>query len=577
MKKALVFTLLFLIRFHVSADFINLVQADKCESIIEIFVGENEIVAKLEIGEPDYQWFSDIIPVEYYRGGFTSADKDARWRRFMERQFILKSEKGILNGKVKFLDHRNRTSRSGIATGQVDSALLAQKIIYVEIAYSIPTKISTLTITPPMQQGYDTSLANIGFVVYHKTVPVNDLRILQQEETLVLSWEDPWYSYFRNPEISRHHKSSFMSFLYVEPYEVRHEILGRLKDFETWVDLRYGMDDVVGVEAQDSIREVIASFLVNKNPVKIDGVAGEPIIDRIHFVEANLTGIQVIETPKPLPFSSALVGVIFAYPYDGLPEEVSMEWELFTEQIQMVPATSIGPEGPWPYDLQPTDNIMNWKNFLKNYPLPAITEQKVEAATVHVPLFSIVFVFMLLFMLYRNNWRINGLSKFRKFLFVLYILLAVFAFQIGYKTYVPFLQKMTYTDPEAKELMTHLLKNTYRAFDFYRESDIYDKLAIAIDRDLLQQIYLQTRQSMTIENQGGIKAKVEEVLVTKVREAPSTGDGKAYRCEWIVRGEVGHWGHTHRRINQYDALISIRPVGGVWKMHDLDLIEERRL
>ena len=46
--------------------------------------------------------------------------------------------------------------------------------------------------------------------------------------TLNLDWADPWYSRFDNPNLKRHHKSALMSFLYVEPYEVRHEILARI-------------------------------------------------------------------------------------------------------------------------------------------------------------------------------------------------------------------------------------------------------------------------------------------------------------------------------------------------------------
>jgi hypothetical protein len=82
---------------------------------------------------------------------------------------------------------------------------------------------------------------------------------------------------------------------------------------------------------------------------------------------------------------------------------------------------------------------------------------------------------------------------------------------------------------------------------------------------------------MVIENQGGIEARVNEVVMTSVEELTDEDEGLAYRCGWIVSGEVGHWGHKHRRINQYDAIIKIRPVDGAWKMYDLELIEEVRL
>jgi hypothetical protein len=337
------------------------------------------------------------------------------------------------------------------------------------------------------------------------------------------------------------------------------------------------MDDLIEVEEQDSLKQLIAGFLVNRNIVHIDGKEVKPIIDRIHFVEANLTGIQILEIPKPLSYASAIVGVIFAYPHEGIPDEVTVKWDMFSDKIQKIPATSIGPEGPWPYDLQPSDSIMKWKNFLKNYPLPTVTQQKVEAALVHVPLFSIVFVLMLGFLLFRNGWSVQGLSKWRKFFFVLYMLLAIMSYPIGFAAEVPFLTKKAYATPEARELIGQLLRNTYRAFDFREEGIIYDKLALCNDYDLLQQIYLQTRRSMVIENQGGIEARVNEVVMTSVEELTDEDEGLAYRCGWIVSGEVGHWGHTHSRINQYDAIIKIRPVDGAWKMYDLELIEEVRL
>lgn len=559
------------------ADFINLIQADKCETILELFITEHQVLVKLEIGEQDYPWFSDIIPEQFYEGGFSEANHQQRWSQFMQHQFVLHSDKRNLVGKIKIIEERVRVPRSSLYTGLPDSTLLNKKVIYVEIEYPINSRIEQLSITPPLQKGNTTSLANIGFMVYHKTIPVNDLRYLGITETLLLDWEDPWYSYFENKNISRHHSSSFMSFLYVEPYEVRHEILGRIKDMEGWIDLNYSMDDMIEVNEQDSLKTLIADFLVKRNIVRIDGEERKPIVDRIHFVEVTLSGIQIMEIPKPLPYSSTIIGVIFAYPDPGMPKEVTIKWDMFNEKIQRVPSMSIDPAGPWPYDLQPSDSILTWTNFLKHYQLPTVTEQKVESASVHIPLFSVIFISMILFVLFRNHWSLSGLSRWRKFFFVLHIMLAIVSFPVGFKTNIPFLNKTTYTDPEASELIDQLLKNTYRAFDFREEEDIYDKLALCNDNELLQKIYLQTRKSMVIENQGEIEAKVDEVLLTKTEKQSFEGDGLAFRCNWIVKGVVGHWGHKHRRVNQYDAIIKIRPLEGVWKMIDLDIIEEVRL
>ena len=576
MRQIIIFLLIIFFSTRVFADFINLVQADECETIVQIYISHDHIIARFEIGKQDFPWFSGVIPEKYFKTGFTESNQEARWQQFMQQQFLIRAAGKPLVGQIIKIDQRNRTLVSGMMETQTDSARLGEKIIYAEIKYPLTKNYSQISITPPMQQGYETSMATIGFIVYHNSVPVNDLRFLEQNETLHLNWEDPWYSYFENINLARHHQSSLMSFLYIEPYEVRHELLSRIKDLEGWIDLNYDMDDVIEIHEQDSLRKLIADFLIQRNVVSIDGKEGKPILDRIHFLEVNLAGIQIMEIPKPQPYVSALIGVIFAYPHEGLPEEVTVQWDMFNEKIQRIPATSIGPEGPWPYDLQPSDNVLHWKNFLKHYQLPNVTEQHVETALLHVPVFTIVFLLMLVFLLFRNGWSLHGLSRWRKFFFVLYILLAIVSYPVGTEWRVPFLEKKTYSAPEAKALITQLLKNTYRAFDFRTEEAIYDKLAICNDKALLQKIYLQTRKSMAIENQGGIEARVNEVFVTKVEEA-ATSVPLAFKCNWIVKGEVGHWGHKHRRINQYDAIITIIPVDGVWKMHDLEIIQEVRL
>ena len=575
MRIGVFFFFLFL-RSVALADFIDEAQAEQCETILEVFIGEKAILVRMEIGAQDYQWFSHVIPNKYYQEGFGVEDKRQRWAKFVKEQFRLSSGNRALSGEVSIAERRNKTPRSDLNIGLSDSSSLGEQIIFVEIFYPIHEKIKSLSIVPPLAAGQKITSANIGFVLYHKAIPVNDLIFLNTQETVHLDWEDPWYSYFENKNISRHHSSSFMSFLYVEPYEVRHEILGRIKDFEGWLDFEYKIGDMIPVEDQQEIRQRVADFLVSRNVVSIDGVKENPIVDRIHFVEVQLSGIQILEIPKPIPYSSAILGIIFAYPHESMPKEVTVHWDMFNEKIQKVPAISIDPAGPWPYDLQPSDSILKWTNFLKHYKIPTVTEQKIENASIDIPLFTVIFLSMIIFMLYRSGWSLNRFSKWRKFYFALFVILGVIALPVGYNMKIPFLQKRSYSAPEAKELVSQLLKNTYRAFDFRNEEDVYDKLAMCNDVDLLQKIYLETRRSMVVEDQGGVEAKVDEVLVTKVDKEPSD-KGLAFRSGWIVKGVVGHWGHKHRRVNQYDAIIKIKPVNGVWKMFELDVIEEIRL
>jgi hypothetical protein len=196
----------------------------------------------------------------------------------------------------------------------------------------------------------------IGFILYHKSVPVIDFRYLSGPSTLTLD-PDPWYSRFDNPNLKRHHKSALMSFLYVEPYEVRHEILTRVKDLEAWMDLGLRGDQYIEVDELEPLKQRIGEFLLGRNPVLVDGEALKPILDRTNYVKVALTGIQLMEKPERLEISTAIIGVIITYITDGMPQEVTVDWELFTEQVNRVPATATDPAGPLPTYLTPKDNV----------------------------------------------------------------------------------------------------------------------------------------------------------------------------------------------------------------------------
>ena len=49
------------------------------------------------------------------------------------------------------------------------------------------------------------------------------------------------------------------------------------------------------------------------------------------------------------------------------------------------------------------------------------------------------------------------------------------------------------------------------------------------------------------------------------------------RSKWQALGSVGHWGHIHNRVNQYEAIVTVETVEGAWKIIQLDLLEETRL
>jgi len=142
----------------------------------------------------------------------------------------------------------------------------------------------------------------------------------------------------------------------------------------------------------------------------------------------------------------------------------------------------------------------------------------------------------------------------------------------------PFGARLLMTQRDARAVLGALLHNIYRAFDVREEAVIYDRLAESISGDLLTNVYVQTLRSMELEGQGGARAKVDDVQIVELVDGRISGDdAQEFRCRWNVSGSVGHWGHVHRRANQYDATLEIMPVNGAWKITKIDLRDEKRL
>ena len=365
----------------------------------------------------------------------------------------------------------------------------------------------------------------------------------------------------------------------MDPYEVRHEILARLKDLEPWYDLGFGMDDKIQTHQLDTIKQQIADFLIMRNELTINGERIAPTLDKAHFVEVKLSGIQVQLIPREMDYATAIIGVIFTYPFpEGIPDHVQVEWDLWQEpNITEIPCVMTDPAGPLPYSINNrTDSVLVWKNYLKSYKLPTITEAKVGQARFQIPYISLSIVVLLVW----HIWRfIKGRTKrLRLLLIFLGLLVAFFTLILRVSVPLPY-ERTELTTPESEALVNTVLSNIYRAFDHKDEGTIYDKLSLSATGDLLSDIYLQTKKSMVLEEQGGIQVKLKSVNIGNIEEITSMDskdDVIAYRCSWEVEGDVGHWGHIHRRVNHYDAIMQLAPSEGNWKLFDLEIIDGRR-
>ncbi len=596
-RTALCFVLFLMVGFVVGlpakADWINLTGAETAPNIAEIYVLDDHVKLVLEIYIEDLATFDDLVPDDWIKTlNIQRPSIQKRLQHFSSAtvQFVTgKGEK--LQAELKLVEPRERKDRQSPFAGMINpytrqpvpEAPSDKRVLYAELIYPFKNKPKELTIVPPLDEE-GRALVTIGFIAYHKAVPIIDFRYLGAPARLVLDWEDPWYTKFDNPNLKRHHKSALMSFLYVEPYEVRHEILTRVKDIEEWMDLELRGQEYIEVDELEPLKQRIGEFLLQKNAVLVDGRPVRPILDRTNYVKVALTGIQLLEQPERLEISTAIVGVIIAYITNGMPNQVTVDWELFTDQIQQVPATAVDPAGPFPSFITPDDPVLTWTNFLKNYTIPTV--QSVSVSDTVTDLAVPVGTILCFAALVPLGWQIRGRVKrgqsFRFHLMTGFVVIAAGVallpvLQVSVAKPAALVNNLN--DKEATVIVSSLLKNVYRAFDFRNESDVYDKLALSVEGNLLADLYLQNRKSFAVKKAGGAQAKVKEVEILEAHGERLKDHPRAFAItsQWTAMGTVGHWGHVHVRKNKYDAAITVEPVNGAWKIIGMELFNETRV
>ncbi len=572
---------------EVVADAIVNSQAMTASTIAEIFIEENLIRVELELGVGDLKSFRNIMPDELHeRLGYAPAPLSDRIQRFFAEDWIICADGGEpLVGRLVRLEPGRRIVRDEI-TGE---PLPVQPeddevVVRCEFHYSLPTHPAMLSIRAPIDAETGFASASIGFVVYHLSLPVNDFRYLGQEETLDLDWGDPWYSGFRNRNLRRQFDAPLSAFLYIEHLEVRKEIVVRPKDLQDWLDLGLEGKQIITIAEQEPLKRRVAEFLAGRGPVLIDGQRVDPTLDRIQFIRRTLRKTGVIDPPEDLAVNSATLGVIFVYPTEGLPQKVTMEWDLFNERIAKVQTVATDEAGGLAYTVTPDDPVLTWQNFLTHPTIPAMLAVAPPPAPLRLPVFIVSLALAGFFgaSLLAGSRRRKRDGVFPRTLIAACVLAAagtLLGLPFARATVaIPLMAPSTLSEHDAKEVLASLLNNVYRAFDWRDESVIYDRLALSIAGDLLSEVYLQTRRSMELEGQGGARVKVDAVdILDGDTEDVTESGGFVYRCRWNASGSVGHWGHIHRRTNQYEAVFTVEPIEGRWRIAAIDLREERRI
>ncbi|SMF97441.1 hypothetical protein SAMN02949497_0470 [Methylomagnum ishizawai] len=382
----------------------------------------------------------------------------------------------------------------------------------IGLDYPLPPAARTLGLAPIA----GTVAYDLGIIALHRGVPVNDLAPLAQTETLRLDPVDPWRSRFDNAGFARGHAEP-RSYLYVEPYEVRHELLLRWADLAGPLGLEPGA--IPPIAALPGLKQKIGALLAAHNPLQIDGAAIAPQIDRVEFVHYTRQGVQPVAEGTGLDPATALVGAMLSYLTERPAQQIALDWDLFGPGLQHRPVSAIQGRESFDGELTPGQPRFEWSRADALEPTPSADTDPAPAA-------------------------------------------------VGRANQAP-----------AAETLAALLHNAYRAFALRGEEAAYDRLAKSLDGELLADIYLQQRRALLRQTDGlGGEGRVDriELLQSDIQAVP--GGGYVADARWIAHGTVSHWGHGHERHNLYSARLSLNPgADGGWKITALDFQGGQRL
>jgi hypothetical protein len=370
------------------------------------------------------------------------------------------------------------------------------------------------------------------------------------------------------------------SFLAIEPYEVRHEVLLRLADVVDRLPSKgdgLAVEGFVEIEVQEEVGRRLADLVLELTAVEVDGEVAEPIVDRFAFMTVGPRGVLPRATPEPEAVDEAMVGVTIAYPTPGMPEAVTLTWTTFEGSDTAIPATVTDPEASISAELSRDAPAVRWENTLAEDPIPTVAGIEVEPPKLPLPLASLVLLGVVLLL---GVAALRGRRPATSFaLSRVTLALAVIAVPVAdvSLTLPPSIRSVP-TEAQARQILAGVLPNVYRAFELRDEAAAYDRLAVSVTGPTLTEVYLEHRRALEMEERGGARARVEAVEVLEVGEVePADDGGFTAEAGWKVGGTVTHFGHRHFRQNRYDALVHLVPDEGVWKVRSIEILEEERL
>lgn len=377
-------------------------------------------------------------------------------------------------------------------------------------------------------------------------------------------------------------KETAAAYLYIEPYLSRVETLFGAEMFLQWTGEKIDPAAALTPEEQKVITKKAGAKAEGWCGLREDGSPKRGKLVSVSFVKGEPGRTEPTNEGESIVPRDSMIGLIWEFPTSPAPQLIEVQWWEWNHPVSTLPIRMFA--GPQTDVVSMTRGLpfAKWQNEGRLPPPKPLAEVPMLPPVTYLPIPVASLVWLVIGYAYYVLRSRTGKKPRGGWLgmMIAWIFVAVILSQMG----VAYVRNPTdkvaspvRTTEDATRIAAPLLRNIYRAFDYQTESQIYDSLSRSVEGELLRKLYLDTMQSLSIEGREGARVKVTDmdVQIDKVTQ----GEDLAFTAEgqWTALGTVGHWGHTHTRVNRYHARVTIRPVATEWKISGLEVLELRRL
>lgn len=332
-----------------------------------------------------------------------------------------------------------------------------------------------------------------------------------------------------------------------------------------------------GLDETELKWDEVESYFKQRNPVHVDGIRVLPALKDLKFIQVdNFEPGTAPSEHKGQILQYVRAEILLSHGAKSRPEEVRMKWETFLPPELQETIVTLSAFGSRQLILfNKSENEQVWQSRMRGPSVMDISRVKFEPTRVNLWL---AWAYGLSILVVGYSFRRHPLP-----VTIISAALIVGLFfclptrgQVSTNVLLP-------VPANAAALFGAHLRNIYRAFDYTNEEDIYDTLAQSVDGPMLDEIYNQVYQSLLQRDEGGAVSMVQRVEILESNLEQNEPAGKAssaqlsIQCRWRVHGAVEHWGHSHKRLNEYHATYVLKPRDGRWKITHVEVKEQKRI